>query len=171
MRYLKVVAQDRAGTGRADCVLLHFYEQGSASDEELLLNRAYVLDIDADGKFDAKIGDANNDGKRDEIDRHLLQTVADTYLQFNWLNPGSEWTRHLRVYAEDYHHDGTTNCVNLQLYDGAKVTAWHAVFDLNNDGKVERTTHGDVNRDRRTDEADQALVLVLAQTFMRFNWT
>jgi hypothetical protein len=170
MRYLKVVAQDRAGTGRADCVLLRFYEQEDNADEALQLNSAFALDIDADGIVDTALGDVNNDGTKDAADRQLLRTFTNTYLQFNWFNPGTDWSRHLKVYSEDYHNDGTINCINFQLYENGKIAAWHAVFDVNNDAEIRRSTRGDINGDRQIDKLDQTLLFNLGRTYLEFNW-
>ena len=44
MRYLKVIAQDRFGSGRPDTVLLHFCEVG-ADNKDIVVNRAVALEI------------------------------------------------------------------------------------------------------------------------------
>ena len=85
MRYLKVTAQDRSANGKADTVLLHFFEESSGA-EDRLIHKAYALDITADGKVDFQVGDVNNDGKENTKDERLLKSFANAYLQLDWFN-------------------------------------------------------------------------------------
>ena len=51
MRYLRVTSQDRSGNGRADTVLLRFYEEVPGQPDKLML-KASSVDINADGVTD-----------------------------------------------------------------------------------------------------------------------
>lgn len=88
MRYLKVTVQDRTGNGRADSVLLQFYEAACTPGDDILLNKAFALDFDADGNVDYKMGDVTNNGVENNADQRLLKTFANACLKLNWFNPG-----------------------------------------------------------------------------------
>ena len=62
MRYLKVVAQDQTGDGRANTVRLQFY-QGTPCNQDELLNEAVAYDLTSDAKVDYSRGDVTNDGQ------------------------------------------------------------------------------------------------------------
>lgn len=176
MRYLKVTAQDRVGNGCADSVLLQFYEQVGKSWEDQEMNKAFAVDFNADGKVDYKMGDVTNNGRENTVDQRLLETFANTYLKFHWFNRGATWSRYLKIFAEDFHRDGTPNVVRLQLHEGTGLASdrtqvsWSAVFDVDNDGTLDCSVQGDVNRDGLFDKVDQVLVKQLAGTFLKFNW-
>lgn len=176
MRYLKVTAQDRTGNGRADSVLLEFYEQVGRPGEDRLMNKAFAVDFDADGKVDYKMGDVTQNGKENSTDQRLLYRFANHYLKLHWFNRGAASSRYLKVIAEDFHDDGAPNVVRLQLHEGRgmaserTLNAWHAAFDSNNDGEIDASVQGDVNHDGLIDKADEKLVRVLAATYLKFRW-
>lgn len=66
MRYLKVYAQDQAGNGRADKVLLEFY-QSTPGLQDRLLNQAVAYDFSTDGKVDYSRGDVTNNGRENSL--------------------------------------------------------------------------------------------------------
>ncbi|VVN96224.1 hypothetical protein PS691_02261 [Pseudomonas fluorescens] len=176
MRYLKVTAQDRLRNGKAETVLLQFYEQPGGGAEDILVNTAFALDLTADGKVDYKMGDVTNNGRENTVDERLLETFANAYLQLNWFNRGAVWKRYLKIFAEDFYADGTPDTVRLQLHEGAgeaserTLASWHAAYDFDNDGTLEWNIHFDVNHDGIIDEVDEALVRRLADTFLKFRW-
>lgn len=176
MRYIHVTAQDRSGNGRADSVMLEFYEQIGHLGQDLLVDRALAVDFNADGKVDLKMGDVTHNGKENTVDERLLHRFANNYLKLNWFNRGSTRSRFLKVIAEDFHDDGSPNVVRLQLHDGRCMTsertinAWHAVFDGDNDGVLDGSLHGDINHDGLIDQVDEKLAGVLASTYLKFRW-
>ena len=176
MRYLIVTAQDRFENGRADSVLLEFYETGDQAAEKVLINEAVAIDFDADGKVDFKKGDVNHNGKENSIDQRLLEIFANSYLKMNWGNTGVKRTRYMKIFAEDFHGDGTPNAVKLQLYecraDGSqeRLVSWHGLFDGNNDGTLECIVHADANHDGVIEQIDGVIVQSLANVFHMFKW-
>lgn len=177
MRYLKVIAQDRFGSGRADYVFLEFHEQSGMDAESRLLNSVVALDFSADGKADFNIDDLTDDGKEYSLDQCLRRNFANTYLAFNWFNPGASRKQYLKLIAEDLQGDGTPNVVRLQLrreikegLDGTRIY-WSAAFDRDNDGKIDFSFHGDANGDGRIDKVDDLLVRRLAALYLKFNWS
>lgn len=176
MRYLKVTAQDRVGSGRADLVLLDFYQTAANACGDEVVNSAFAVDFDADGKVDYKKGDVNNNGKENSIDQRLLEIFANSYLKMNWFNTGPARGRYMKVLAEDFHADGTPNVVKLQLHEdngqGAQpsLVSWHGVFDGNNDGSLECLVYADANHDGVIEQIDGVIIQSLANVFLMFRW-
>ena len=176
MRYLKVIAQDRNGDGRADLVMLEFYQAPGPNMKSVVVNEAVAVDFDADGKVDYKRGDVNHNGKENSIDQRLLEIFANSYLKMNWFNDGEIRDRYMKVFAEDVHSDGTPNVVKLHLHhaeggvEPASLMSWHSVFDGNNDGVLESVANGDANHDGVIEQIDGVIVQSLANVFLMFRW-
>ena len=175
MRYLKVTAQDRSANGKADTVLLHFFEESSGA-EDVLIHKAYALDITADGTVDFQVGDVNNDGKENTTDERLIQSFANAYLQLNWFNRGDTRDRYLKIFTEDFAHDGSPDTVRLHFHEGAgkpsdqTIVYTASAYDTNNDGKLDWLVHFDMDNDGDQDAVDQQLVSLLSTAYLKFNW-
>ncbi|CRM19591.1 hypothetical protein [Pseudomonas sp. 22 E 5] len=175
MRYLKVIAQDRFGSGRPDTVLLHFCEVG-ADNKDIVVNRAVALDLIEDGCTDFHLGDVTQDGVESDADHTLLYQFAGAYLKLNWFNSGLASSRYLQVYTEDFYKDGTPDTVRLHVHEGEGTPCdktqvmWNAAYDFDNDGALEWNIHFDINHDGVINDVDQGLVQELADTFLKFNW-
>ncbi|WP_339503023.1 hypothetical protein [Pseudomonas silesiensis] len=175
MRYLKVTAQDRGGNGKADTVFLHFFEESSGV-EDTLVNKAYALDVSADGKVDFQVGDVNNDGKENSRDERLLKSFADAFLQLNWFNSGNAWARYLKIFTEDFAADGSSDTVRLHFHEGVgkpsdqSIVYTASAYDTDNDGKLDWLIHFDMDNDGDQDAVDQKLVSLLSTTYLKFNW-
>lgn len=175
MRYLKVTAQDRIGNGKADTVLLHFFEETKAA-EDTLVHKAYALDMTANGKIDFQVGDVNNDGKEDLSDERLLKAFAETFLQLNWFNRGETWERYLKIFTEDFANDGSPDTVRLHFHEGIgkpsdqSIVYTASAYDTNNDGKLDWTINFDMDNDGDQDAVDQKLVSHLSNGYLKFNW-
>lgn len=175
MRYLKVIAQDRTGTGRADTVLLEFYQSTPGSGNSLV-NSAVAYDFSADGKVDYSRGDVTNDGRESRLDQMLLNSFANAYLKLNWFNAGIASERYMKIFSEDFYNDGTPDTVRLHVQEGAgmsnphKLVAWNAAYDFDNDGKLEWNIHADINHDGVIDDVDNQWVQQLADLYLKFNW-
>lgn len=175
MRFLEVTAQDRLRNGKADTVVLHFLEQPEIGGAATLRSTAFALDINGDGKVDFKIGDVTGDVRENTVDERLLENFANAYLQLNWSNIGATWKRYMKVYAEDFHADGTPDTVRLHLHEGGPAVArtlvsWHVAYDLDNDNKLDGNIHQDINKDGVIDAVDSQLVQSLAEHFLKFRW-
>lgn len=175
MRYLKITAQDRSANGRADTVLLHFFEETNGA-EDRLVHKAYALDITADGKVDFQVGDVNNDGKENTKDERLLKSFADAFLRLNWFNRGTTWERYLKIFTEDFARDGSPDTVRLHFHEGVgkpsdqSIAYTASAYDTNNDGKLDWLVNYDMNNDGNQDAVDQQLGMVLSTTYVKFNW-
>ena len=175
MRYLKVTAQDRSANGKADTVLLHFFEESSGA-EDRLIHKAYALDITADGKVDFQVGDVNNDGKENTKDERLLRSFANAYLQLKWFNRGETWDRYLKIFTEDFANDGSPDTVRLHFHEGVgkpsdqTIVYTASAYDTNNDGKMDWLIHFDMDNDGDQDAVDQQRVSQLSTAYLQFNW-
>ena len=175
MRYLKVYAQDQAGNGRADKVLLEFY-QSTPGLQDRLLNQAVAYDFSTDGKVDYSRGDVTNDGRENSLDRMLLGRFATACLTLNGFNQGTATRRYIKIFTESFYKDGTPDAVRLHLYEQeglinpATLVAWNAAYDFDNDGKLEWNIHFDINQDGVIDAVDQKVVQQLADLYLQFNW-
>jgi hypothetical protein len=156
-------------------VLLLFFEESSGA-EDSLVHKAYALDITADGKVDFQAGDANNDGKENIKDEHLLKTFADAYLQLNWFNRGNTWERYLKIFTEDFAKDGSPDTLRLHFHEGAgkpqdqTIVYTASAYDTNNDRKLDWMINFDVDNDGDQDAVDQKLVSLLSTAYLKFNW-
>lgn len=177
MRYLIVTVQDRAGNGRADSVLLQFYESACTSGEDVLMNKAFALDVDADGKVDYKMGDVTNDGREKSVDQRLLNTFANACLRLNWFNPGASTKRSLKIFSEDFSGDGSPDTVRLHFHEGTgkptgKSLVYTAVaYDTDYNGTLDLSLHFDLDNDGDKDATDRELVSLLSDTYLKFKWT
>lgn len=175
MRYLKVFAQDHTGVGRADTVVLQFY-QGTLGTQDSLVKQAMAYDFPTDGKIDYSRGDVTNDGRESRLDKLLLDRFASAYLKLNWFNPGTASTRYLKIFSEDFYKDGTPDTVRLHVQEEAGINephtlvAWNAAYDFDNDQVLEWNIHFDVNHDGVIDDLDRDLVHQLAELYLLFNW-
>lgn len=175
MRYLKVIAQDRTGDGRADTVLLQFY-QSMPGIQDRLVNHAVAYDFLTNGQVDYCRGDVTNDGQENSLDRDLLKRFANAYLKLDWFNRGSTSTRYMKIFSEDFYKDGTPDTVRLHVQEGLGVinphtlVSWNAAYDFDNDGALEWNIHFDINHDGVIDAVDQHLVQELAELYLKFNW-
>lgn len=175
MRYLKITAQDRSGNHRADTLLLHFFEEVK-DGEDILIHKAYALDITADGKVDFQAGDVNNDGTENIKDERLLKMFANAYLQLNWFNAGNTSARYLKIFVEDFAQDGSPDTVRLHFHEGQgeptdnSIVYTASAYDTNNDGKLDWLIHFDVDNDCDIDAVDQKLVSLLSKEYLKFNW-
>lgn len=176
MRYLKVTVQDRVGNGRPDSVLLQFYESACTPGEDVLVNKAFALDFDADGSVDYKMGDVTNDGRENSVDQRLLKTFANACLKLNWFNPGASTKRYLKIFAEDFAEDGSPDTVRLHFHEGNgkptdKTLAYTAsAYDTDNNGTLDWSIHFDVDNDGDIDALDRGLVSLLSATYLKFKW-
>jgi hypothetical protein len=48
--------------------------------------------------------------------------------------------------------------------------SWHAVYDLDNDGKLDWNIHHDINQSGVIDVVDERLLQRLAEIFLKFRW-
>lgn len=176
MRYLKVTVQDRVGNGRADSVLLQFYESACTPGEDVLVNKAFALDFDGDGKVDYKMGDVTNDGNENSVDQRLLKTFANACLRLNWFNSGASTKRYLKIFAEDFAGDRSPDTVRLHFHEGTgkptdKTLAYTAsAYDTDNNGTLDWSIHFDMDNDGDTDAVDRQLVSLLSDTYLKFKW-
>ena len=175
MRYLKVVAQDQTGDGRANTVRLQFY-QGTPCNQDELLNEAVAYDLTSDAKVDYSRGDVTNDGQENSLDRALLDQFANAYLKINWMNRGASTRLYMKIFSEDFYKDGTPDTVRLHLHKGPGLlssdaqVSWSAAYDFDNNGELEWNIHADINCDGVIDEVDKHLVQQLAELYLKFNW-
>ncbi|KPG77204.1 hypothetical protein [Pseudomonas libanensis] len=175
MRYLKVIAQDQTGDGRANTVRLQFYQR-TQCDQNRLVNEVVAYDFTSDGKVDYSRGDVTNNGQENSLDRVLLDRFANIYLKINWVNRGAGTNRYMKIFSEDFYKDGTPDTVRLHLHKGPGFlspdtqVSWSAAYDFDNNGELEWNIHSDINRDGVIDEVDKHLVQQLAELYLKFNW-
>ncbi|MGE8068549.1 hypothetical protein [Pseudomonas sp. NPDC089569] len=140
MRYLKVIAQDRDGSGTAETLHYEFYEDDAflrdATDAEIL----------------------------------LLRTFGTNYLKCRWFNEGEGEERHLRMFSLNPSGDGTPESVRLHFHEGPVIAYKAAVHDLDNDGTFEVVLCSDVDNDGRADRTDRTRVNALVREFMKLGW-
>lgn len=129
MRYLKAIAQDRGGNGKADTILLHFYERNPKQPDELI-HEAVAVDMNADGVTDFQFaGDINGDGTSNIADKLLLKAFAETFLKLCWFNTGENAQRVLVLLAAHYTSEGVPNAVELGFStDSAQFESPHSCF-------------------------------------------
>ncbi|WP_192562747.1 hypothetical protein [Pseudomonas gozinkensis] len=140
MRFLKVIAQDRQGSGAADSIELRFH------DSELDWREASAREV------------------------ALLRSFSSTYLKCAWFNAADEDTRHLRMFALNPGSDGTPESVRLHFHEGETIAYKAAVHDLDNDGGFEVVLCSDVDNDGRTNRTDRSRVTTLVKQFLKLGW-
>ena len=176
MRYLKVTIQDRIGNGRADSVLLQFYETACTPGDDILLNKAFALDFDADGHVDYKMGDVTNNGVENNADLRLLKTFANACLKLNWFNRGASTKRYLKIFVEDSTGDGSPDTVRFHFHEGIgkptdkTLVSTAASYDTDNNGSLDWVFHFDTDNDGDIDATDRELVSLLSGTYLKFKW-
>ncbi|MCW8274640.1 hypothetical protein IMF27_02105 [Pseudomonas sp. PCH199] len=140
MRYLKVIAQDRSGSGTAETLRFEFYE------DEQFLREATAAEI------------------------LRLRTFGITYLKCAWFNIGEGEERHLRMFSLNPSGDGTPESVRLHFHEGPIIAYKAAVHDLDNDGTFEIVLCSDVDNDGRADRTDRTRVNSLVREFLKIEW-
>lgn len=140
MRYLKVIAQDRSGSGAAETLRFEFYE-----DEKLLREAT-----------DAEI--------------QRLRTFGNTYLKCAWFNASEGEERHLRMFSLNPSGDGTPESVRLHFHEGPVIAYKAAVHDLDNDGTFEIVLVSDIDNDGRADRTDRTRLNALVREFLKLGW-
>lgn len=178
MRYLRVTAQDRSGNGRADTVLLRFYEEVQGQADKLVL-KAGAVDMTADGVTDLQFGgDVNHDGKDNAKDEKLIKAFANAFLKLEWFNQGKSWQRYIKVFAEDYYHDNSPNVVRLHLHEGTGTPRNQTLIykasahDINNDNTLDSVVYLGENGDGENicTQAQERLIKEMSQNFLKFKW-
>ncbi|WP_371262191.1 hypothetical protein [Pseudomonas sp. CHM02] len=176
MRYLKVTAQDMSGNGQADTVILHFYQQRAGCPDELV-HEIFAVDMSADGNVDLQWADDLNPVTRPRmLEKHQVDTFADSFLKLNWFNKRSHWQRTLTLYVEHFGKTGRPNAIKLDFHERTasefkgSLVYKAAAYDGDSDGVLESFTNSDVDRNGIADNADKALIRTLCTTFLAFEW-
>lgn len=175
MRYLKVIIQDRGRNGHPDTVLLDFYEQASGA-ADVLVHRAFALDLNADGWVDFQRGDANNDGEENLKDRRLLRLFANSMLKLNWFNTGELSERYVKIFSEGFSREGSPDTVHLHFHQGEGEPADRALYraasayDIDGDGIMDIILNNDVDNDGDQDAVDERRIALLSAAYLRFAW-
>ncbi|MPQ65523.1 MULTISPECIES: hypothetical protein [unclassified Pseudomonas] len=176
MRYLRMTAQDRSGNGRADTVLLRFYEEVPGKPDKLVLKAASV-DMTADGVTDLQFGgDVNGDGRDNAKDEKLLRAFANQFLKLGWFNRGKSWQRYIKVFAENYHNDKSPNVVRLHLHEGTgtprnqTLVFKASAHDTDNNGTLDSVVYFDVDGDGIVSRAEEEWIKSMGRTFLKFKW-
>ncbi|WP_256578711.1 hypothetical protein [Pseudomonas sp. NS1(2017)] len=175
-RYLKVTAQDMSGNGRADTVILHFYQQVAGCPDELV-HEIFAVDMSADRKVDLQWAeDLNPDSRPRMLEKHRVDTFADSFLKLNWFNKRSHWQRTLTMYVDRFGKTGGPDAIKLDFHErtaaqskGSLVYAI-AAYDDNSDGVLELLSKSGVDCNGIADSADPALIRTLCATFLAFEW-
>jgi hypothetical protein len=117
MRYLKVIAQDRSGSGQPDSLHFRFYEN------EQMVREATPAEL------------------------QRLKSLGATYLKCAWFNAGEHTERHLRMYSPTpgsvrlHFHDGPTIIYKAAAHDLDNDGVFEVILssDVDNDGRANRT--------------------------------
>lgn len=176
MRYLKATAQDRSGNGKADTVIVHFYE--SQTDEpDALRYEALAVDMDGDSVIDVQCaGDINRDGQSTLADQQLLKAFASAFLKIGWCNRANSSQRALTLYVDHYDKQGKPNAIKLQLHDvqdGTRKESLRcsaAAYDADGNGVLETFTKSDIDGNGSADNVDKEWIRALASTFLAMKW-
>lgn len=171
MRYLKATAQDLCGNGRADTVILHFYQQHPDGPDELV-HEIVGLDMTADGQVDVQWAGEQASHALD-LDKHALAAFADSFLKLNWFNPAGRWHRALTVYVDHFGRTGQPNAIKLDFHAHAGACSLlykAAAYDGDSDGVLESFTNSDVDRNGVADKADKELIRALCTSFLSLAW-
>lgn len=176
MRYLKVTAQDMSGNGRADTVILHFYQQQAGCPDELI-HEIFAVDMSADGKVDLQwAGELSPVTRPCRLEKQSTDTFANSFLKLNWFNKRSHWQRTLTLYVDHYGKTGRPNAVKLDFHEHAapgckaSLICKAAAYDGDSDGVLESFTNSDVDHDGVADKADKELIRSLCTAFLAFEW-
>lgn len=176
MRYLKATAQDRSGNGKADMVILQFFEQ-TANEPDELVHEAVAIDITADGVADILLpGDINFDGCKSAEDKALFKAFADTFLKQGWFNAGDTWRRYLTMQVSHWAKSGIPNTIKLSFHRccsprGKRILVYTAAgYDGDSDGVLESFTNSDLDQNGIADHQDKAAIKVLCNAFLAFAW-
>lgn len=175
-RYLKVTAQDMSGNGRADTVILHFYQQVAGCPDELV-HEIFAVDMSADRKVDLQWAEDLNPASRPRmLEKHRVDTFADSFLKLNWFNKRSHWQRTLTMYVDRFGKTGGPDAIKLDFHErtaaqgkGSLVYAI-AAYDDNADGVLELLSRCGVDCNGIADSADPELIRTLCATFLAFEW-
>lgn len=88
MRYMHIFTEDFYKDGTPDTVRLHLYKGFGPITKKTQVMWSAAYDFDNDGALEWNIHfDVNHDGVIDDIDRTLVQQLAETYLRFKWHEP------------------------------------------------------------------------------------
>ncbi|WP_248795086.1 hypothetical protein [Pseudomonas sp. MWU13-2105] len=176
MRYLRMTAQDRSGNGRADTVLLRFYEEVPGQPDKLVF-KAAAVDVNADGVSDLQFGgDVNRDGRDNAKDEKLIRAFANSFLKLGWFNLGKSWQRYIKVFAENYHRDKTPNIVRLHIHEGTgtprnQTLIYKAsVHDTDNDGTLDSVVYFDLEDETIVSRKEEEWAKFMGRTFLKFKW-
>lgn len=140
MRFLKVIAQDRQGSGIGDSL------EFSLHDGEQISRAANAAEL------------------------VKLRSFSKTFLKCAWYNLGEGQARYLRIFALNTSADGTPESVRLHFHDGETLVYKAAVHDLDNDGRFEVILCSDVDNDGRANRTDRSRVSALAKQFLKLGW-
>ncbi|WP_439820261.1 hypothetical protein ACSPX5_22070 [Pseudomonas sp. HLG18] len=140
MRFLKVIARDRSGSGAGDSVQLRFH------DSEQDWREASAREV------------------------AQLRSFTSTYLKCAWFNAADEDSRHLRIFVLNPGSDGTPESVRLHFHQGETIAYKAAVHDLDNDGRFEVVLCSDVDNDGRANRTDRSRVTALVKQFLKLGW-
>ncbi|MGU3306243.1 hypothetical protein ACLBW8_08240 [Pseudomonas sp. M5A4_2d] len=87
-RFMHVYSEDFYKDGTPDTVRLQLYEETGITTKKTLVMWNAAYDFDNDGALEWNIHfDINNDGVINDVDKALVQKLADIYLKFNWHRP------------------------------------------------------------------------------------
>ena len=171
MRYLKATAQDISGNGRADTVILHFYQKHPDGPDELM-DEMLAVDVSGNGEIDLQW---TQDGSS-TLDKHQLKTFAEAVLKLGWFNQRSHWQRTLTMYVDHFGKTGMPNAIKLDFHErttsGCKSSLVYqaAAYDGDSDGVLESFTNSDIDRNGIANTADKELIRSLCTAFLAFGW-
>ncbi|NMX89964.1 MULTISPECIES: hypothetical protein [unclassified Pseudomonas] len=171
MRYLKATAQDISGNGRADTVILHFYQKHPDGPDELM-DEMLAVDVSGNGEIDLQW---TQDGSS-TLDKHQLKTFAEAVLKLGWFNRAGYWTRSLNVFVAHYAKTTRPNAVTLAFHAcdpatrRASMIYKAAAYDGDGDGVLESFTNSDVDHNGIANNADKELIRAIGTSFLSMNW-
>ncbi|NWA66035.1 hypothetical protein HX868_08860 [Pseudomonas reactans] len=165
-----------SGNGRADTVILHFYQQVAGCPDELV-HEIFAVDMSADRKVDLQWAEDLNPASRPRmLEKHRVDTFADSFLKLNWFNKRSHWQRTLTMYVDRFGKTGGPDAIKLDFHErtaaqgkGSLVYAI-AAYDDNSDGVLELLSKCGVDCKGIADSADPELIRTLCATFLAFEW-
>lgn len=175
MRYLKAIAQDRSGNGKADMIVLQLFQQQPNEPDELI-HEAVAIDITTDGVADILLpGDINFDGAKSVDDKTLLKAFADTFLKLSWFNSGDTWRRYLTMQVVHLARNGRPNAIKLGFYQsspqGNHTLVYKASgYDGDGDGVLESFTNSEIDGNGVADHHDKIAIKALCNAFLAMDW-